>query len=45
MISVYTKESDIIKENEIFKKFKIDTNTVLNIIRNFIFNKMNKFFC
>ena len=45
MISVYTKESDIIKENEIFKKFKIDKNTVLNIIRNFIFNKMNKFFC
>ena len=45
MISVYSKESDLIKENEIFKKFKIDKNTVLNIIRNFIFNKMNKFFC
>ena len=45
MISVYSKDSDLIKENEIFKKFKIDKNTVLNIIRNFIFNKMNKFFC
>ena len=45
MISVYSKDSDLIKENEIFKKFRIDKNQVLNIIRNFIFNKMNKFFC
>ena len=45
MISVYTKESEITKENEIFKKFKIDKIQVLNIIRNFFFNKMNKFFC
>ena len=45
MISVYSKDSDLIKENEIFKKFKIDKYTVLNIIRNFIFNKINKFFC
>ena len=45
MISVYSKDSDLIKENEIFKKFRIDKYTVLNIIRNFIFNKINKFFC
>ena len=45
MISAYSKDSDLIKENEIFKKFKIDKIQVLNIIRNFFFNKMNKFFC